>query len=443
MTVQFRLLERGGNPDFLDLPWTEPLASWDHERLVRVTAGIHRHVVRFVHYDGAVYALKETDERSARHEYGALRRILSMSLPAVTPVGVVYERSDRDGEPLGSVLITRYLDYSLPYRYLFGRGSTPGWPDRLLDAAVVLLVRLHLSGTYWGDCSLSNMLFTRDAGALAATLVDAETAEFHDAPLNAGLRANDLQLAVENMTGGFLDLAAAGRFRDDLDPIELVLELEHRYEELWSELTREEVVAADDRERIGKRLQRINALGFDVDEMSVVSTEAGNRLRFRPLVVEEGHHARQLERLTGLRVQENQARRLLNDIWGFSAWLEHTEGARPPEAVAAYRWLTEVFEPATALIPPDYVGRLAPAEFYHQLLEHRWLLSEEEGRPVRTPEAMRSLLDDILAHRPDERQVLLTDAADDIEPPPEVAPPWWAPDDATGGPDEDDEPLGP
>ena len=31
--------------------------------------------------------------------------------------------------------------------------------DGLLDALVELLVRLHLSGFFWGDCSLSNTLF--------------------------------------------------------------------------------------------------------------------------------------------------------------------------------------------------------------------------------------------------------------------------------------------
>ena len=42
------------------------------------------------------------------------------------------------------------------------------------NAFAGLLVELHLAGLYWGDCSLSNILWRRDAGAMMAYLVDAE-----------------------------------------------------------------------------------------------------------------------------------------------------------------------------------------------------------------------------------------------------------------------------
>ncbi len=89
------------------------------------------------------------------------------------------------------MLVTRYLDYSLPYRYVFSNerrsARCPGTDSKLIDAAVVLLCRLHLDGFYWGDCSLNNLLFRRDAGALMAYLVDAETAEHHRS-LSDGMR---------------------------------------------------------------------------------------------------------------------------------------------------------------------------------------------------------------------------------------------------------------
>ena len=53
----------------------------------------------------------------------------------------------------------------------------------LVDAMVVLLVRLHLTGFFWGDVSLSNVLFRRSAGGFAAYLVDAETGEFKPEPV--------------------------------------------------------------------------------------------------------------------------------------------------------------------------------------------------------------------------------------------------------------------
>ena len=136
-------------------------------------------------------------------------------------------------------MITRHIDYSLPYRTLLsGRGLTiPYLGERMLDALVGLLVRLHLAGFFWGDCSLSNTLFRRDAGALQAYIIDVETAERH-AQLTDGQRQLDLDIATENVAGGLLDLQAGGRLagRDRPDRGGAG-EIEERYRQLWAELT--------------------------------------------------------------------------------------------------------------------------------------------------------------------------------------------------------------
>jgi hypothetical protein len=126
-------------------------------------------------------------------------------LPTVEAVAIVTGRETADGEPLDAVLVTRHLDWALPNGYQGG-----GLGRRLVDAAVVLLTRIHLAGFYSGDCSLSNLLFRRDAGALMAYLVDAEAAEYRQ-PLSDGLRDADLEIARENIAGGLLALQAAGR----------------------------------------------------------------------------------------------------------------------------------------------------------------------------------------------------------------------------------------
>ena len=131
--------------------------------------------MRFVEYDGALYALKELPERPARREWKLLRALESQGLPVVEAVGIVTGRED----DLDAVLITRHLEYSLPYRALFSGHAIPDLRTHLLNALVELLARLHLRGFFWGDCSLSNALFRRDAGALSAYLVDAETGELH------------------------------------------------------------------------------------------------------------------------------------------------------------------------------------------------------------------------------------------------------------------------
>jgi hypothetical protein len=393
-------------PDLLDLPWSKPLEEWDHPRLVRMAHGSSRHVVRFVSDGERVFALKETATDDAQREYRMLRMLTTEGLPAVEAVGVITDRSTDEGDPLDAVLITRYLDYSLPYQYLFSIEAGRGLDRRLIDAAVVLLVRLHLDGFYWGDCSLANLLFRRDAGALMAYLVDAETAEHH-VVLPDGLRESDIEIARENVAGGLLDLQATGRLPPDVDVIALAQLLEDRYRLLWNELTATEESDANDRHLIDRRIRRLNELGFDVGELIVEKDAAQSRLRVRPALVEEGHHARELRRLTGLEVQENQARRLLNDIAAYGAHLARTEGRDVPPAVAAARWLDEVFEPATAQVPDELRGRLEPAELFHELLEHRYYLSEAAGHEVDNQTALDSYLDGVLRHRPDER--ILTD----------------------------------
>jgi hypothetical protein len=411
MSDSVSIVTRGGHPDFLDLPWGEALADWDHPRMVKMAHGVSRHVVRFVRYDDRVYALKETSEEAARAEYDMLRTLQETHLPTVAPVGVAVGA----GAAGGATLITRYLDFSLPYWYLLGRDEPAGLANLLLDAAVVLLVRLHLDNVFWGDCSLSNTLFRRDAGALMAYLVDAETSE-QTASISDRMREHDIEIAQENVVGGLLDLQAQGRVPDDVDPFAVAHQLGHGYEQLWGELTRTETYGPDERWRIDQRIRHINDLGFDVEELTIDAD--GNGLRITPILIEEGHHARELRRRTGLDVQENQARRLLADINSHRAWMEQTSGRRPPAAVAAARWLADVYEPVVESIPRELQVQLEPAELFHQLLEHRYFLSQQRAEGVPTEEALDDFVSNVLVTQPAERQL----AEVGLTPPEEPSP---------------------
>jgi Domain of unknown function (DUF4032) len=403
MPGELELTVRAGHPDFLDLPWAEPLAEWRTERIVRMARGVARHVVRFVAYDERVYALKETDAGSAWGEYRLLLRLKDENLPAVEPVGVARWREGDAGEPSDrATLITRYLDYALPYHYLLARRGRPGLLDRLLDGGAVLMTRLHLEGFFWGDFSLSNALFRRDAGAFGVYLVDAETGELRPS-LSDSMREGDIEIAVENIAGGLVDLQAAGRIDEELDPFAAAQGFGDRYRALWMELTREDVVGGDEPWQITRRMERLNELGFDVQELAMVRSADGERLRIRPTLVEEGHHSRALASRTGLAVQENQARRLLNDIAAFGAWLEHEEGVPVHEAAAAYRWLTEIYQPAIERVPGELRSRREPPELFHEMLRHRDTLSEQAGHQIGNDAAMDSYVASILPDLPEER----------------------------------------
>jgi hypothetical protein len=382
----------------LSLPWTEPLEDWIDERLVEIRQrGISRHVVRFVSDEGTLYALKAITERLARREYRLLRELADAGVPAVEVVGIAVGLGRGDD----AILVTKFLAFATTYRSVFS--SPRGGPaaDKLLDALVELLVRLHLSGFFWGDCSLSNTLFRYDAGALEAYLVDAETGEQHQ-ELTRGQRQFDVELAVERVCGELLDLQAGDLLPAGIDPLEVAVELERRYERLWDELTREEIIPPDEqRFRIAERLRRLNELGFAADEVELISTPEGNRLRVRTRVAEAGDHSRKLFMRTGIDAGENQARRLLNDIAAFRAYLEQKEGRPVTEVVAANRWLIEVYDPVVEAIPQGLRGRLAPAEVFHEVLEHRWYMSEQASQEVGTTAAASSYFERVLPQAPE------------------------------------------
>ena len=399
-TMRFQLVPRPGQPDFLDLPWDDPLEDWNVERLAIVERGISRHVVRFVEYDGTYYALKELPHQYAHREYHLLRELSRHGLPSVEVVGIAHRPALED------ILITRHLEYSLPYRILLARRPLPDMQDRLRDALANLLVRLHLSGFFWGDCSLSNTLFRRDAHKLAAYVVDVETGELHET-LSDGQRMLDLELAEQNIAGELLDLEAELGDLGFGDPFELAEVTRASYERLWGELTAEEEFGSHERSRLQEHLKRLNERGFDVEEIELDETEDGYRLRVRPQVVEAGHYRRRLQRLTGLEAQENQARRLLEDIDAYRAALE-ASGQKPvSDAAVAGRWLTDVFEPTVVRASPQELhGRRAAAQVFHELLDHRWYLSEEAGRDVGLDEAVESYIDNVLRPAPEERVIV-------------------------------------
>ncbi|GAB77837.1 Lipopolysaccharide kinase (Kdo/WaaP) family protein [Austwickia chelonae] len=396
------------DPALLDLPWSMPLEEWHGPFMANLPRGISRHVVRFVKVSGRVLAVKEIKEDIARREYHTLRSLRRMEQPTVKPFGVISGRTTPDGEPLDACLLTRHLKFALPYRALFSQRVQPDTTRRLLDALAVLLVRLHLEGFWWGDVSLSNTLFRRDAGSFSAYLVDAETGQLLPS-LSDGQRAHDLDIARVNIAGEFMDLEALGCNLEDLDPIAMSDRVVHRYEQLWEELTGIETLEPGERWRMDERIRRLNKLGFDVDELSLSTSPDDTTIQIQPKVVDAGHHCRRLMRLTGLDVQENQARRLLNDLDSYRMG-EDRQGDN--EELVAHDWMARVYEPIVSNIPPDLQAKLEPAEVFHEVLEHRWYMSERAGHDVTTLWAFVDYLNTVLPKKRDEEAIVGVDTVE-------------------------------
>ena len=391
------------DPALLDLPWELPLQEWPAEVLAALPRGLSRHIVRFVNLSERVIAVKEIGESVAYREYELLRNLLRLGAPCVTPTAVITGRTDLSGQALNSVLVTEHLSYSLPYRALFSQYMRPETATRLIDALAVLLVRLHLLGFYWGDVSLSNTLFRRDAGAFAAYLVDAETGELHTEGLTEGKRLYDIDIARTNIIGELMDLQAGALLEPSVDTIEVGDRIVTRYTELWNVLTAEESFSMSERWRVRHRIEKLNELGFDVGELIMRTDERGNHLVIQPKVVDAGHYHRQVMRLTGLDVQERQGQRMLNDLEAYRAMSGRKDD---PIELVAHAWLAEVFEPTIQAVPMEMRRKLEPAEIFHEILEHRWYMSEQQRRDVSTKEAVDDYVAHVLPQHRDEQSFL-------------------------------------
>jgi len=392
---EFRL--RAPTPGLVGLPWDRPLSEWvvPDVPLRDIAVGMSRHLVKFVDADGALWAVKDMPPRVAVKEYDVLRQLEEMGLPAVRPAGVVLQPEFET-----AILVTRYLEGSWQYRRLFMRlpPDQPTHRGRLLDAMAGLLVELHRHGVFWGDCSLANTLFSRDGQVLQAWLVDAETSEVHPS-LSRGQRRHDLEILVENVAEGLVDLAERLGRPEELHDT-LIAEAEQvqvRYDTLWDVLHAEPVFGFDDRYRVEGTIRQLNDLGFAVDELSLQpdSTDP-SRLRVRVAVGDRRYHAQHLQDLVGLDVGEGQARILLGDVHAYQAQLCREAGHDVDESTAARLWQLEVLTPYAQLAHSMVRNTGTPIQAYCDLLEVRWLLSEKAGRDVGTNKALAALAGDVI-----------------------------------------------
>ncbi len=383
------------------LPWDRALEEWPEDPALAEKRGISRHVVRLIRVndepDAEIYAVKETVSEFANREYAALRELRRLQAPSVDPIAVVEGRKDVNGEELPCVLATRFLPYSLPYRVLLSGAVTPHDILNMANALALLLVRLHLLGFWWGDCSLSNTLFRRDAEGFAAYLVDAETGEFQKT-LSDGQREHDLDIAHFNVAAELEDLALSGVLYPGMDPVRASDTVMKRYRRLWAALRDPQSLDPTDRRAVERAMRQLHDLGFAVEEVSIAIDGNNKVLKFQPKLVAAGYHTNRLRELMGLETEELQAKRILASFDRYRA-----RESSPSKTVneTAFKWLTEVFNPIVNSVPAEHVGRVEPAQIFHEVLEHRWYLSEAAGHDVGLDLACKSYISEVLPYRRD------------------------------------------
>jgi hypothetical protein len=383
------------------LPWNQPLEQWPEDPALAEKRGISRHIVRLIRAndepDSEIYAVKETVSEFANREYAALRELRRLQAPSVDPIAVVEGRKDINGEELPCALATRFLPYSLPYRVVLSGALSPHDILNMANALALLLVRLHLLGFWWGDCSLSNTLFRRDAEGFAAYLVDAETGEFQKT-LSDGQREHDLEIAHFNVAAELEDLALSGVLYPGMDPVRASEAVIKRYRRLWAALRDPQSLDPTDRRAVERAMRQLHDLGFAVEEVSIAIDGENKVLKFQPKLVAAGYHTNRLRELMGLETEELQAKRILAS---FDRYRARESNLSTNVNEVAFKWLTEVFNPIVNSVPAEHLGRVEPAQLFHEVLEHRWYLSEAAGHDVGLDFASNSYVTEILPHRRD------------------------------------------
>jgi hypothetical protein len=381
-------------PVFNNLPWDISLMEWrgHFANLVEVARGLSRHPVEFVNLDGELFAIKEMSPGLAELEYNHLIALENLRLPAVKAVGYVLAVTE---ERERSLLISRLLENSLPYRSLFMSTSLAGYRDHLLDAMAGLLVQLHVLGVFWGDCSLSNTLFRRDAGKLQAYLVDAETVERNPGPLSPTLRHHDLQIMEENLRGDLADMSAQNLLMDGIPLDDTSSSIRLRYQNLWEQINSQIVINSNEKYRIHERIEAINSLGFSIGEVILESVDQGNTISFQIVVADRNFHRDQLLALTGIEAEENQARKMMNEIQEMKASLSQMHNRSTPVSIAAFNWLHDFYKPVIDILQPHLESSADPSELYCQVLEHKWYLSEAAQHDVGHQAAVEDYLRNI------------------------------------------------
>ncbi len=383
------------------LPWNQPLEQWPEDPALAEKRGISRHIVRLIRVtdepDSEIYAVKETVSEFANREYAALRELRRLQAPSVDPIAVVEGRKDINGEELPCVLATRFLPYSLPYRVVLSGALSSHDILNMANALALLLVRLHLLGFWWGDCSLSNTLFRRDAEGFAAYLVDAETGEFQKS-LSDGQREHDLEIAHFNVAAELEDLALSGVLYPGMDPVRASDAVMKRYRRLWAALRDPQSLDPTDRRAVERAMRQLHDLGFAVEEVSIAIDGDNKVLKFQPKLVAAGYHTSRLRELMGLETEELQAKRILAS---FDRYRARESKLSTSESEVAFKWLTEVFNPIVNSVPAEHLGRVEPAQLFHEVLEHRWYLSEAAGHDVGLDFASKSYISEVLPYRRD------------------------------------------
>lgn len=349
--------------DYLDrLPWQYPIDEWQQHGVkhLHIKRGLSRHPVVFVKVEDKNFVVKQIGFEVAQREIDNYKEMLRRGIPTLIPVGCVAREEEplTIETPVGTIYernltghtVTLLIDHVLPDSQLYRRPFKFENRRRIWDAVVDLFVELHANGIYWGDASLANTLIKfykveiphlGKKTQLQAFLADAETVEIHDS-ISDSLRQADIDFFLEAMEWLDEDLRASGVSRDELateqDKIYIQTQYARLYETAWR--------------------------GRDFENLSGLN----------------------IKKLLGAVRDPAYFDTLQKHIAEHKWYLSERRQLEVAFAEAAQDWLQKIFIPVCELLKREGVLDFFPgktaAEFYVEIMNHKYVLSREKGRDV-------------------------------------------------------------
>jgi len=330
--MRFEMADGSSELKELSLPWTLPLTDWPAGTTVAL--GTRDRLVRA---DGRRYVLTSLPEERSRKAFSDLRVLADHALPVVAPVGLV---ADREGQP--SLLATAWPEDAIPLEDALGGCAETA---DLAEALATLMVHLHLAGYEAGPSASRNPLILRTGARCRAVMSDFRYGALHD-DLGEEQRASDLDASRMNL---IRTTEAANQLRREaIDPERFAGETLAAYQRIWERISHACLFAEPGEINLQTRVVAADALAETTrDRLRREDETAALNLRVRARW-EGCDHPLLLKLLTGLELRGERGLEVLRDVFRHIGWLEFSTGRKWPVALAAQRWVRDVYEPALA-----------------------------------------------------------------------------------------------
>ena len=360
-----------------NFPWMSEIESWENYHFIERRKGESRHTLFFLRTDKGDIVIKRTSSESAEKEFYVYKRLISMGIPTIVPIGFVKKQKNEAGE---GYLLTLYEKGALPESHIMNLLRDKRHRDLVWNSVVALLAVMHLKGIFWGDPSLDNILIKFYKTKVEALLIDTETVKFYDY-LSPQKGQEDLDRLFDSLF--------AYSFTNDMVDEKMFEERKEyifeRYNKLKKLLSNEIEAGEEEYFKLIKRVDDLFLLGYTIKPERI---SPKLKIMFKPVTPRKGWFVQMLEDMLGVSFTPEQAKKIFKEILRHRYWMSKNEGQDVRIGEAARDWYQHRFLPVKRIFKQYFPGE-NPVKIYLEILDHKWFMSEKAGKDVGIVEAAK------------------------------------------------------